>query len=249
MPSGLTLPKLIAHRGASQIRPENTLIAFEKAHEMGATWIECDVMLTEDDIAIIHHDDTFLRILGLDQHVQQTPYAQIKDMDAGSWFDPTFNMARIPTLAQTLACCAKLNLAMNIELKTPEKYAVNTARKTLALLEAFDFFTPENVLISSITPLALQTVQHIAPHYKLGLISDNWADVEKALTLDLNLYSLNLHHAMITPEKMHALSAQGYRVLSFTVNDPLLAEKQFSMGVTSVFSDNPILLNLGRESK
>ena len=70
------LPKVIAHRGASQVALENTLPAFRKAHELGATWVEFDVMLTEDSVAIIHHDDTFLRILGVDKNVHQTSFAR-----------------------------------------------------------------------------------------------------------------------------------------------------------------------------
>jgi glycerophosphoryl diester phosphodiesterase len=228
------LPKVIAHRGASQIAPENTLIAFEKAHELGALWIELDVMLTKDNVAIIHHDDTFKRILDLDQNVQQTLYSQIKDLDAGN--------GRIPTLEQTLTLCADLNLSINIELKTTYDYAEQTALKTLEILSQFKFFTPENILFSSQEILALQTIQAKAPEYKLGLVADHWEDVNKALKQDLKLYALSLHYPMLEKDNMTAMRARGYQVLAFTVNDRALAERLFDMGVTSVFSDNVLLL-------
>lgn len=236
------LPKVIAHRGASQIAPENTLIAFETAHALGATWVEFDVMLTQDNIAIIHHDETFARILGLELQVQQTPYALIKDKDAGSWFDKKFFKARIPTLEQTLQCCADLGLSLNIELKTTRAYAEQTALKTLKLLQQFTFFTPENILFSSLDILALETVQAHAPEYQLGFIADNWLDVNKALALDLKLYSLNMHYSLLDQAHITALREQGYQILAFTVNDRTLAESLFERGICSVFSDNVRLL-------
>ncbi len=235
------LPKVIAHRGASQIAPENTLIAFEKARELGATWVEFDVMLTQDNVAIIHHDDTFARILGIEQNVQQTLYASIKNLDAGSWFNKTFSNIKIPTLEQTLGCCADLGLSLNIELKTTRPFAEQTALKTLDILKNFKFYHPENILFSSTEWLALETVRAKAPEYLLGLVADNWVDVHQALLQDLKLYSLSLHYPMLDLENVTRLRAQGYQILAFTVNDRVLAEDLFSLGVNSVFSDMPEL--------
>jgi glycerophosphoryl diester phosphodiesterase len=236
------LPKVFAHRGASQIAPENTLIAFEKARQLGATWVEFDVMLTQDEVVIVHHDDTFTRILGLDQNVQQTPYAQIKDKDAGSWFDKKFSDVRIPTLEQTLSCCAKLGLSLNIELKTTQPYAQQTALKTLELLKKVKFFTKENILFSSLEIDALKTVQIQAPEYKRGLVADNWPDVNKALA-QLSFDTLSLHYPMLTQQTVTAMRNQGHEILAFTVNDRALAMELFAMGVESVFSDNTVLLD------
>ncbi len=242
MTSDFVLPPLIAHRGASGIAPENTLMAFATAQQLGAKWVEFDVMLTQDNMAIVHHDDTFARILGLNQTVHQMSYADIKTCDAGSWLDKKFSFVRIPTLAQTLSCCADLGLSLNIEIKTTAAFAKATAEETLAVLSKFNFYHPENVLISSQEPLALSTVYQQAPAYRLGLVADNWADVDAALSLDFKLYSLNLHYPMITPEKMAQVQAQQYHVLAFTVNDRALAECLFSLGVCSVFSDDVRLL-------
>ncbi len=221
------LPKVIAHRGASQIAPENSLQAFEKAHELGATWVEFDVMLTQDNIAIIHHDDTFKRILNLDQNVHETLYEEIKD--------------RIPTLEQVLTCCAHLRMSLNIEIKTTQVYAKQTALKTLEVLRTFKFFTPENILFSSLEIDALKTIHGQAPEFKLGLVADNWSDVNKILP-QLPLYALSLHYPMLTKELVKNMRNQGHEILAFTVNEPALAMELFDMGVSSVFSDNPLLL-------
>ncbi|HLF67379.1 MAG TPA: glycerophosphodiester phosphodiesterase family protein [Gammaproteobacteria bacterium] len=243
MTHDFVLPPLIAHRGASKVTPENTLIAFATAQQLGASWVEFDVMITHDQTVIVHHDETYERILGLNARVYDTAYAAIKTHDAGSWFAEKFSFVRIPTLTQTLSCCADLGLSVNIELKTTAEYAQQTAVRTLEILSKFKFFNPSNVLISSQEVQALSTFYQHAPTYRLGLVADHWADVESALNLDFELYSLNLHHAIITPEKMTQVQAQGYQVLAFTVNERSLAEQLFSLGVCSIFSDDVQLLN------
>lgn len=225
------LPKLIAHRGASQIALENTLLAFKKAHELGATWVEFDVMLTQDDIAIIHHDETFTRILNLDQDVQQTPFAQIKNFSAS-----------VPTLVEALMCCADLGLGLNIELKTTKQFAEQTALITLDILKQFKFYNSDNILFSSQEILALTTIHAQAPAFKLGLVADNWQDVNNALSAQIPFYSLSLHYPMLNQDNVKILRDRGYHILAFTVNDRTLAAQLLSLGVTSVFSDDVLLL-------
>lgn len=222
------LPKVIAHRGASQIAPENSLQAFKKAHELGATWLEFDVMLTKDHIAIIHHDHTFKRILNLDKNVHETLYEEIKDS--------------IPTLDQTLIFCANLGLSLNIELKTTQTDAKQTALETLKVLKKHKFFTKDNILFSSQEIDALKILHEQAPEFKLGLVADHWSDVNDALP-QLPFYALSLHYPMLTQELVTNMRNQGYKILAFTVNDRCLASELFNIDVCSIFSDNPSLLN------
>src|SRR3954447_15867557 len=97
-------PAVCGHRGASGHAPENTLVAFRRAKELGATWIEFDVQLSADGIPIILHDDTLERTTNLGQQLRPTELtlAQLKDLDAGSWFSPEFAGEKIPTLEEVL---------------------------------------------------------------------------------------------------------------------------------------------------
>jgi len=236
------LPRLIAHRGASLVTPENTLLAFERAAELGATWLEFDVQLMACDTLIVHHDDTFHRILNYDMPVKKTLYREIKDLDAGSWFAPKFADARIPTLQQTLQCCANLQFSLNIELKTEDDTAQQNAQATLELLKTFEYYTPNNIVISSKNLLALQTVQKIAPEYALGFITGDWQTALEATQSDLKLFSLHIHHETLTQARVQQLIEQNHQVLSFTINDFDLAQQLFAWGVCSVFSDDTLLL-------
>ncbi|MBN2310352.1 MAG: glycerophosphodiester phosphodiesterase, partial [Candidatus Hydrogenedentes bacterium] len=93
---------VIAHRGASAYAPENTLAAFQLAHEMGADWFELDCTLTKDGQVLVIHDDSVERTAGVKRHVSDMTLAELKELDAGSWKDPKYAGERLPTLAEAL---------------------------------------------------------------------------------------------------------------------------------------------------
>src|SRR5688572_21349320 len=83
----MTVPLIIAHRGASAVAPENTLSAFKKAIDAGADGVEFDVRLSKDGVPVIIHDNNILRTTGVDQRVADLTAEQLSRLDAGSWFN------------------------------------------------------------------------------------------------------------------------------------------------------------------
>lgn len=108
---------VIAHRGASAHAPENTLAAFEKAAEAGADWFELDCHLTHDGELAVMHDGNLKRTTGLDRHVRAMTLAEVRQLDAGSWFGPEFAGERIPTLGEALDL-ARGRIGVYIEIKS-----------------------------------------------------------------------------------------------------------------------------------
>lgn len=96
--SALARPKIIAHRGASYDAPENTLAAFNLAWQQGADAIECDVQLTQDGKIVCIHDATTKRVANRNVIVKETPLAELRLLDVGSWKDPNRANERIPTI-------------------------------------------------------------------------------------------------------------------------------------------------------
>ena len=81
---------VIAHRGASAVAPENTLAAFETATAMGADGIELDCQLSKDGHLVVIHDPTLERTTGRSGLVKDFTLAELKQLDAGAWFDQQF---------------------------------------------------------------------------------------------------------------------------------------------------------------
>ena len=107
----------IAHRGASGYAPENTLAAFRRAVALGVSFIETDLQLTRDAHFVAIHDDTFDRTTTGRGAVQQMTLAEVRRLDAGSWFGSEFIGERVPTLSEILEFSAKNDVVFYLELK------------------------------------------------------------------------------------------------------------------------------------
>lgn len=107
---------VIAHRGASAYAPENTLAAFAMAEEMGADWFELDCRLTRDNEVVVIHDDTLDRTTSGSGYVREASLHEIKQLDAGSWFEDKYRGERVPTLEQAFEY-AKGQIGVYVEIK------------------------------------------------------------------------------------------------------------------------------------
>src|SRR5215510_13137940 len=107
----------IAHRGASGYAPENTFAAFRKAVAMGAGFIETDLQLSRDARFVAIHDATVSRTTNGHGAVHDLTLADLRRLDAGSWFGSEFAGERIPTLEEILEFSKKNDVVFYLELK------------------------------------------------------------------------------------------------------------------------------------
>ena len=96
-------PLIIAHRGASWAAPENTLAAAELAWQEGADAVEADFRLTADGRLVAIHDESTLRVSGVDMPVAETTLGQLRRLDVGAWKDQRWVGQRLATLDEMLA--------------------------------------------------------------------------------------------------------------------------------------------------
>ena len=106
----------VAHRGASGNYPENTLLAFQKALEIGVDEIELDLYLTKDDRLIIMHDSTVDRTTDGTGAISELTLAEIKALDAGGVFGEQFRGERVPTWEEALEL-VQGKVGLNVHLK------------------------------------------------------------------------------------------------------------------------------------
>ena len=116
--------RIIAHRGASGYAPENTMAAFRRAVEMGATEVETDVAFTRDGHLLLFHDETLDRTTNGSGLPEQFTLAELLQLDAGSWRDPKLSWDRdytgekLITLGDLLDAFGA-SLTYHLELKKP----------------------------------------------------------------------------------------------------------------------------------
>jgi glycerophosphoryl diester phosphodiesterase len=235
-------PPLIAHRGANAFAPENTLPAFLKAHELGATWVEFDVMLAACGEAIVIHDDTLDRTTDGIGNVCDHPYSYLKTLDAGSWFSLEFANTRIPTFQEVIKLLQQQKMAANVEIKAvpgQEEAVVIKVLEDIRQHWTADMLPP---LISSFSMPILYHVRKLAPNALIGVLIHEWFDGWENTCRELHCASVNVNEEILTRDKIQQIQSMQKLILSYTVNTVDRARALFMQGVAAVFTDEfPIL--------
>ena len=161
-------PLILAHRGANQTAPQNTLPAFEEAIRRGADGVEFDVRMTSDGRLVVCHNPTVDTTSNGTGRIEAMPLAELRSLDFGSWFDPAFRGTRIPLLEEVLDLVRDLEM-INIELKRPRTpLRQEVVEKTILTAEAFHL--EDRVIYSSFDLPTLAAVKSFRPRARTGIL-------------------------------------------------------------------------------
>ncbi len=230
---------IIAHRGASALAPENTLAAFRKASELGAKWVEFDVMLAGCGEVIVIHDKTLDRTTNGSGLVSDYPYQYLQTLDAGTWFDSQFKGEKIPTLAEVIDTLHEYQLAANIEIKPALGQEIETVQRVLQVIDTCwrpDMSAP---LISSFSPRVLECVRQKSKKHFLSYFMGEWHDDWEKYCDAFGCISVNVKHTILNQARIAEIKKTKRFVLSYTVDEFQLAERLWTFGVDAIFSNCP----------
>ncbi len=233
----LHLPRVIAHRGASHIAPENTISALRKAHELGISWVEFDVTLTQDLQPVVIHDLSLERTTNGFGPVNRSLAADIAKLDAGSWFNPAFAGEKVPTLAAFLIAAKQLGFGINLEIKPADGQERETTEAVLETLR--QYWQNEPLIVSSFSVLALRVLRSLDTDIPMGLLLDHWSDDWQETMRELDCISLHAKYSLLTEQRVDKIKTMGSKVLAYTVDDVALAQQLFAKGIDAVFSNVP----------
>ncbi len=235
-------PLNFAHRGASYEAPENTLAAFLLAVELGADGLELDVQLSKDGEVVVIHDLVLETTTDGQGPVRSRTLAQLRELDAGSSFDPIFAGQRIPTLQEVIEAVGGSAL-LNIELKTVGARDDGLAAAVVRLIEENHLL--DRVVVSSFNPTAVRRVKRLNPWIPTGLLYSRdmpfflrWPWLRHLLRPD----ALHPHHSMVDGEYVRWAKERGYRVHTWTVDDPGQMWQLVRAGVDLIITNRPDLL-------
>lgn len=235
--------KVIGHRGASAYAPENTLASFDKALALGCRFVEFDVMLSEDGVPFIFHDESVKRTTNGRGEFGQLSSDYLKTLDAGGWFSKRFRGEKIPTFDEVLQWLVFANVQANIEIKP---YPGQAEQTTIAVLSAINRHWPLSKappLVSSFELDALTLCRALAPEMPLGFLMHEWDAQWQTKAEELSCYSVHVNQQILDANRAKAIKAQGFQLLAYTVNRKSRALRLFDWGVDAVFSDYPDLLS------
>jgi glycerophosphoryl diester phosphodiesterase len=241
---------IIAHRGASAHYPENTMISFEGAINMGADMVELDVQMTADGEVIVFHDETLNRCTNGRGKIADYSLSDLKKLDAGSWFDGFFQGEKIPTLEEVLRAC-KNRIAVNIEIK--DSAVRNTLEggieeKCLELVEKTGI--SGHVVFSSFSPLALRHIRQIDPKMPIAVLFDRkyyGAKLPSEIVSGLSANAFNCSLRQLNKKWLADLQQQDIPVNVYTVNDEKNMRRLLDVGINGIFTNHVDVLKKIRE--
>jgi glycerophosphoryl diester phosphodiesterase len=243
----LVRPLIIAHRGARDVAPENTLAAFRAALEAGADGIELDVSRCQTGEIVVLHDNTLDRTTNGSGPLASTPFYALRELDAGSWFAPEFAGERVPLLSEVFdlvgdAKARGTRPRVNVEIKGIDRRGDGLEAEIAEMVRARGL--ADDVLISSFNPMALWRMRQVAPDLQRALLYAPGMPMALSLAWPKRLLTpiaLHPEFRMMNTSKVRGAQAAGHRVNVWTVNEEADLLRAIAWRVDGIITDHPAL--------
>jgi glycerophosphoryl diester phosphodiesterase len=245
---------VIAHRGFSAIAPENTLPAFSLALQAGVDLVELDYRQSADGQLLVAHDPeldrtTNARLRWDGNHIKfedKTAW-EIRNLDAGSWFDPKYAGTRVPLLSEALDLIQPRAIAL-LERKSGDVDSIVGLLESKRLIgrvvvQSFDW----NFLRALHERIPEQTLAALGPLTGLpgakrapgvfGQLTGKWLKA-----LHRTGASVVVWNKQLSRQAVHQAHQQGLKVWVYTINRPELANRLLDIGVDGIITNNPALM-------
>ena len=226
---------IVAHRGASESAPENSLAAVRQAIKDQADWVEIDVQETIDGEVVVLHDSDFMKLAGVNLKIWDAKIDDLKNIDIGSSFAPEFSEERVPTLDQVLATC-KGKVGVIIELKY-YGHDQSLEQRVIDIVESHDMGSA--VMFMSLKLDAVKKMKAMRPEWKTGLLMSVVAGKLSSIEADF----LAVNASFVNRAFVHEAHSGNKEVFAWTVNDPVSMSTMVGRGVDGLITDNPALAN------
>ncbi|MEX3008218.1 glycerophosphodiester phosphodiesterase family protein [Hoeflea sp. TYP-13] len=233
---------LLAHRGASLYAPENTLQAVELAAKMGAKWIETDVQVTADNELVVIHDLELERTTNGAGFVALHTLEQIRALDAGSWFGNKISGYQVPTLQEFVACIVDNDLNLQLELKELPGRENDIADRVCSEIADIWPFERRKLFLSGFSERCLKRVARNLPDVPRAIALLCIPEDPDAYAAETGAQIIHVQDKFVDEEALRTIRASSMEFGVATVNDPERAKYLLNSGVTSILTDDPLLL-------
>lgn len=244
--------EVVAHRGSSGAAPENTLAAVRLALAHRSDVVENDIQRTADGELVIIHDTTLARTTDVEQvfpdrapwNVGDFTLAEIKQLDAGSWFAPEFAGERVPTLAEWVGAVGS-RAGMLLEPKAPELYPGIEVDidKELRSLPAFNrALRADRVVVQSFNHAWLRAYEDLAPDVPVGLLFGSRPTEAQIADAATWAQQVNPALGVIDEATVDQVHGRGMEIHVWTVNAGQDMRRAISWDVDGIITNYPQVL-------
>lgn len=169
--------KIWAHRGCSQMYPENTITAFAQAIKMeGLTGIELDIQMTKDGEIVVIHDERVDRTTDGTGYVRDFMYSQIRRLSIETGKEQKERIPSIIEVLELLRGRMEEGLLLNIELKNSNIPYEGMEEKIISLLDRYGDTIKKQIIYSSFYTRSLENIRDLEPQASVGILDMNVSD-------------------------------------------------------------------------
>lgn len=219
----------IGHRGARGYEPENTLISFKKAVELGVDQIELDIHLSTDGVVMVIHDETLDRTTNGTGLVSDFTCLQLQAFQVDK-------KQLIPTLEEVLNAIDK-KCSVNIEIKSND-----LAIQLVAIIERYlaeKKWTYEHFLVSSFEWTNLEQIRKLNPNIPIAVLTEKEITLALAFAKKIKAQAINPAFHLLTNENVGTIQEAGFKVYPWTVNEIVDINRMKEYKVNGIISDFP----------
>ena len=239
----LKLPKLIGHRGVKDLCPENTLESILKAFDLGLSFVEIDVKISKDRVPILLHDDTLDRTTNGSGLAIDYDYENIKKLDAGKFFYKENTNIFVPKLEDILSLCTNYNGNLNIELKPNKKFEKENVYQIYKIIKNINQI---DIFFSSFDMISILEISKLYPQSIRSFLLDDFKEyniddlISISINYDLKICGLNIN--LVTADIIKKIKKSNMVITVYSDKNINLSSANdiFSIGVDSIFVDNPL---------
>lgn len=225
------------HRGASGYFPENTMVAFEKAIEMGATGIETDVQMTKDGVLVLIHDEYVNRTTDGIGLVKDYTYKELMKLNASTYMKNYTNKTSIPTVEELLALAKNQDVIINFEIKSGVILYPNIEENLINLIYKEQF--QNNVILSNFNHYSLVKCKEVSRDIPTGILYMEALYKVEDYCSTVGANALHPYFYCAQPEVIQNAHEKGLKVNPFTVNDEGAMNNLILAGVDGIITNYP----------
>jgi glycerophosphoryl diester phosphodiesterase len=230
-------PRYAAHRGAGKLAPENTLAAMRLGYEHGYRMVEFDVKLSGDGVPFLLHDETLDRTTNARGRADALTWSELSKLDAGSWHSKPFAGEPLPTLATIARWARARDVACNIEIKPMPGREQATGAAVALDARSLWKDAPVSPLLSSFSETSLAAARAAVPELRRALLLDKVPKDWRERMSRLECVALDADYRELTAKLVSAVRDAGYKVITYTPNDPKIVAKLVGWGIDVVITD------------
>lgn len=226
-----------AHRGASGYYPENTMLSFEKAIELGCSGIETDVQMTKDGVLVLIHDEMVNRTTDGAGFVKDYTYSDLSKLDAGSWYSKDFKGLKIPAIDELIYLVKDSDIIIDFEVKNGIIQYKDIEEKLIDVI--YEHNIQDRVILSSFNHYSMVKCKEISNEIKTGLLymeglykPEQYAKSASADALHPYFYALN-------NELIRNIKDAGIAINTFTVNEINYMKYFYQAGIDGIITNYP----------